>query len=113
MHEMAITQSIIDIALAEAQKVSARKITRINVIVGALSGAAIESIQFYFEYMAKGNAAEGAELDCKAVPASLKCGTCKNEFKPVGSAWICPQCQGVGLEISAGKDCYVESIEVE
>jgi hydrogenase nickel incorporation protein HypA/HybF len=97
MHEMAITQSIIDIALAEAQKVSARKITRINVIVGALSGAAIESIQFYFEYMAKGNAAEGAELDCKAVPASLKCA----------------QCQGVGLEISAGKDCYVESIEVE
>mgnify|MGYP002400645916 CR=1 FL=1 len=99
--------------LEEARKAGADKIRRINVNVGGLSGVESDCIHFYFDYMKNGNAAEGAELKCTPVPVQLKCRTCNHQFQPVDSAWICPGCQGISLEVLVGNECYVESIEVE
>jgi hydrogenase nickel incorporation protein HypA/HybF len=113
VHELAITQSILDIALKEADAAGANKITRVNVAIGELSGVVSDSVQFYFDFLTKGNAAEGAKLNFKMVPAVLKCRACSTEFTPQDSSWACPQCQGSGMAVIAGRDCFVESIEVE
>ena len=113
MHELAITQNILDIVLSEAKSAQANKVTRINLVIGELSGLVSDCVQFYFDFLKKGNAAEEATLNFKLVPAELRCRDCSNSFKPEDSAWICPNCKGTNLDVLSGRECYVESIEVE
>ena len=113
MHEFAITQSILDIVLDEAKAAQANKITKVNLIIGELSGVVSDSVQFYFDFLKKDNAAGEATLDFKLVPAQLKCRDCLTDFNPRDSLWICPNCQSASMEIISGRDCYIESIEVE
>ena len=113
MHELAVTENILNIALDEAKAAQAPKITKINLVVGELSGVVSESVQFYFDFLSKDSAAEEATLDFKVAPAQLRCRDCQTDFNPNDSAWICPNCQSSSIEIIAGRDCYIESIEVE
>ena len=113
MHELSITQSIMDIVLNHAKAAQAKKVTRINLMIGELSGVVSDSVQFYFDFLKKGNAAEEAILDFKLVPIELRCRDCQTTFHPDDSAWICPNCQGSSLDVIKGQESYIESIEVE
>ncbi len=113
VHELAITQNILDVVLSEAKAAQADKITRINLVIGELSGVVSESVQFYFDFLKKGNPAEEANIDFRLVPAELRCRDCHTNFNPRDSAWVCPNCQSTSLEVLSGRDCYIESIEVE
>lgn len=114
MHELAITQNIIDIAVEYAQPAGARHITVIHLVIGDLSSIVDDSVQFYFDFLAPGTMAEGAQLVFKRVPARYRCRACAHEFTPgQGLAWQCPACQEWGVEVLQGQEFYVESIEVE
>jgi len=113
MHELSITQSILDIVLNQAKAAQAKKVTRINLVIGELSGVVSDCVQFYFDFLKKGNAAEEATLDFKLVPIELRCRDCQTVFHPAGSAWVCPDCEGTSLEVIGGQESYIESIEVE
>ena len=113
MHELAITHNILNIALDEASAAHASKITRINLVIGELSGIVSDSVEFYFDFLKKDNIAEEAALDFKSVPAQLRCRDCQTDFSPQDSLWVCPKCQSASIEVVEGRDCYIESIEVE
>ena len=113
MHELDITQNILDIVLKEAKTAQANKITKINLVIGELSGIVSDCVQFYFDFLKKGNAAEEATIDFKLVPTELRCRDCLANFNPKDSAWICPNCQSTSLEVISGREFYVESIEVD
>jgi hydrogenase nickel incorporation protein HypA/HybF len=113
VHELAITQNILDIVLNEAKAAQANKVTKVNLVIGELSGIVSDCVQFYFDFLKKGNATEEAALDFKLVPAELRCRDCSTAFKPADSAWICPNCKGTNLDVISGRECYVASIEVE
>lgn len=113
VHELAITQNILDIVLNEAKSAQANKVTRINLVIGDLSGVVSDCVQFYFDFLRKGNAAEEATLDFKLVLAELRCRDCLTAFNPKDSAWVCPSCKGTNLDVISGRECYVASIEVE
>jgi hydrogenase nickel incorporation protein HypA/HybF len=113
MHELPVTQSILDIALNEAGTAQSKKIITIFLVIGELSGVSSECVQFYFDVLKKGNAAEKATLDFRHIPAKLKCRDCLTEFTLEDSYWLCPDCHGINIEVLAGKECYIESLEVE
>ena len=113
MHELAITQNILDIVLNEAKTAQANKITKINLVIGELSGIASDCVQFYFDFLKKDNAAEAATIDFRLVPTEMRCRDCLTSFNPKDPVWTCPNCQGTSLEVISGRECYVESIEVE
>jgi len=104
---------MMDIVLDQAKAANAKKVTRINVVIGEMSGVVSDCIQFYFDFLKKGNAAEEAILDFKLVPVELKCRECQTVFNPNGSAWVCPNCHCTNLAVIKGQESYVESIEVE
>jgi hydrogenase nickel incorporation protein HypA/HybF len=113
MHELSVTQSILDIVLNQAMASQAKKVTRINLVIGEMSGVVSDCVQFYFDFLKKGNVAEEAILDFKLVPVELRCRDCQTTFHPKESAWICPNCQSTSLEMVSGQESYIESIEVE
>jgi len=102
-----------DIVLNQAKAAKANKVTRINLVIGELSGVVSDSVQFYFDFLKKGNATEEAILDFKLVPIELCCRDCQTTFHPDDSAWICPNCRSTGLDVIKGQESYIESIEVE
>ena len=112
MHEYSITESVLTIALEKANEANAGKITRINLVVGELSGVVSECVQFYFDFISKDTIAAGAELSFEMKPTRIRCHKCQTEFSPNNSNWSCPDCQEVGIEIISGRECYMESIEV-
>ncbi len=113
MHELAITQSMLSIALEKAEEAQASRIKRINLIFGDLSGVADESVQFYFDTLSKDTIAAGASLSFQRMPLQLRCRVCSRVFSPDGPDWACPGCNGHQTEMISGSECRVDSIEVE
>lgn len=113
MHELSITQSILDIAIEQAKTAKVDKITKINLVIGELSGFVIDCVQFYFDLLKKDSIAEEAVLTFELVPAQLKCRQCLNTFTPGETLWICPYCQSQQVEILAGRELCLESLEAE
>jgi hydrogenase nickel incorporation protein HypA/HybF len=113
MHELSITQNMLDLVLEEAKKARAERVKRINLVIGEMSGVVDQSVEFYFEFLSKDTIARGATLSFRNVPTEVRCRSCGEVFNPKEFDWSCPKCQGSGAEITAGNELYVESIEVE
>lgn len=113
MHELTITRSMLDLVLEQAAKSEARRVGKINLVVGELCGYVEESVRFYFDFLGKGTIAEGADLRFQMVPAVARCRNCAREFNIKDFDWLCPGCGRSELEIIGGKELQVESIEVD
>ena len=113
MHELSITQSMLDLVLKQAEEAGAKEVRRINLVIGAMTGVVEECVQFYFKFLGQGTIAEGAVLAFTKVPTAARCQSCGKHFEVEEFAWACPHCGGNNLELTAGKELFVESIEVE
>ena len=113
MHELAITQSMFDLVLEQAEKARAKKVGKINLVIGEMTGVVGECVQFYFPFLSQGTIAEGATLCFIVVSTTARCRDCGQEFRLQEFDWNCPNCGGNSIEIIAGKELFVESIEVE
>jgi hydrogenase nickel incorporation protein HypA/HybF len=113
VHELAVTQNLLATVLQEAKSANAEKITVIYLVVGELSGVVGDCVQFYFDVLKMGTLAETAVINFKLVPSILKCRDCQSEFKPENEQWVCPECGKQSVEITGGRDCFIESMEVE
>ena len=99
MHEYSITESLLSLALEKANEAQAGKITRINLVLGELSGVVGECVQQYFEILGKDTIARGAILSFEAKPTTLKCRKCEKEFSPADYKWDCPDCRESSTKI--------------
>jgi hydrogenase nickel incorporation protein HypA/HybF len=113
MHELSITQNILTITLDNARKAEASKVSKVNVVIGEMSGIVGDCVDFYFKIISKDTPAAEAELAITNVPTLLKCRQCGNEYPASENNWTCPDCEKKDFEIIAGRDLYIESIEVE
>ena len=73
MHELSITQSMLEIVLQQAEKAKAKKVTKINLIIGEMTGVVSDSVQFYLDILTKDTIAEGAQVSFTLVPSQGKC----------------------------------------
>jgi hydrogenase nickel incorporation protein HypA/HybF len=113
MHELAVTESIISIAQRHAEQAGARRILRIELVIGELSSIVDDSVQFYFDYLAQNTLAAGAQLVFQRLPVTVCCTACGHSWQPAGGDWTCPQCGAARASVTGGREFYVASIEVE
>ena len=113
MHEFSITQSILSIALEKANTANASRVSKINLVIGELSGIVDECVEFYFDFLSKDTIAAQASLSFQHPPIRLRCRSCATVFSPDDLNWACPNCREQAIEIISGRECYVESVEVE
>ena len=113
MHELSVTEGILNAALDEARKCGASKIIQIKRVMGELSGIVPECVQEYFDLLGEDTAADGARLDFTVLPAMLCCRGCGNKFRMEHMRLRCPVCLSGKVNIIQGKEFYLESLEIE
>lgn len=113
MHELPITENILEIALRHAGKVNARHVKTIYLVIGQLASIVDDSVQFYWDIIAKDTIAEGATLSFKRLPATLQCQVCSLRFSPNQDDFSCPDCNSSNIKVVSGDEFYLEAIDIE
>jgi hydrogenase nickel incorporation protein HypA/HybF len=113
MHELAVTQSVLEIVLRHARLAGGTRVSAIHLVVGQLSSIVDDSVAFYWEFVARDTPAEGARLDFRRVPARFRCNACGCEFSLQEETRDCPGCANGSVRLIAGDEFSVESIEVD
>ena len=113
MHELPITESILEIALRHAQSVDATRIQNIYLVIGQLSTVVDESVQFYWGLVAEGTIAEEAKLQFRRITAEMECQECHHRYQPAEDDLGCAACGGVTVRVVAGDEFFVEAIDVD
>ena len=113
MHELTITQNILDIALNAASQQNARFIHTIRLRMGPFSGVVPECVQMYLDVLAKGTVAEGAKIEVTTVPLRVLCRDCGKEGEITRTHIQCPYCGSLHLKRLSGREFMVESLEVD
>ena len=113
MHEQSIVESLLALALENAEKEKASKILRIYLVVGELSGVVEEAVNFYFTLLSRDTIAAHASLFFMRTPVQVRCHNCSTVFDPENLDFHCPNCKGQQIEIIGGRELYIESMEVE
>ncbi|MFE3799775.1 hydrogenase maturation nickel metallochaperone HypA [Nocardia tengchongensis] len=108
MHEMAITQSVID---AIGEHAAGRKVHGVTLEVGALCAIVPDAMRFCFEVAAEGTVAEGAFLDIRIISGTARCRTCGSDFTLLDPVLLCP-CGSADVEVTAGRELRIRSMEV-
>ena len=110
MHEMSITQSMVEIC---QQHAAGRRVLAVTLEIGALSGVVPEAVEFCFDACSRDTCVEGASLMIERVPGTAWCRACAATV-PVGGYYDpCPACGAFGLEIRSGEELRVRELEIE
>ena len=112
MHEMAIAEGILDIALTHAHDNHAQRIERIHLLLGELSGVETEALTLAFRTLVRGTMAETAALTWTRIPLAGRCHYCGKERALRPQDYLCPDCGG-GMEFTHGREMRVDYIEME
>jgi hydrogenase nickel incorporation protein HypA/HybF len=113
MHELSVTESLLDLALSHAKQAQAAKVTGLNLVIGRLSSIVDDSVQFYWDIIAENTICQGAILNFDRRPAVLHCADCSTDFTIEKELTPCPSCGGFHTTIVSGEEFYLDSIEIE
>ena len=62
MHELGLTQRLLEVALERASHAGATRVTALHIEIGEESDVSAESIEFYWPQVSDGTQAHGAQL---------------------------------------------------
>ncbi|CAA9455663.1 MAG: hypothetical protein AVDCRST_MAG25-89 [uncultured Rubrobacteraceae bacterium] len=110
MHELSIAGYIVDVATRHAE---GRRVTKVYLKLGHLRQVVPSALSFGFELVAMGTTVEGAGLEIEKIPAAGLCCACASETRLDNFPLRCGACGGFELQIIAGEELYVESLEME
>jgi len=110
VHELSLSSAIVNTVVKHAH---GRRVTVVELRVGKLRQVIPDTLEFYFEFVARDTVCEGARLEQQVIDARLSCRGCGHEWKIEIPAFRCPACGGSDVEIATGNEFEVESITVE
>jgi hydrogenase nickel incorporation protein HypA/HybF len=108
MHELAITESLVDAVTA---RLPGQRVTCVRLEIGALSGVVAESVRFCFDLVTDGTCLEGAALEIAQPRAQCRCRDCGRDFEPDGPIALCP-CGGADVIVVTGQELKITSVQV-
>ena len=113
MHELAIAESVLDIAFGEMDRRAATRLNKVKLTIGELSGVVREALEFAFSVLKPDTRAADAEFEIEVVPLTAECSNCgPARCLLCDLDLICPTCGGV-LQITGGRDMKVEYLDID
>lgn len=116
MHELSVTEKILDIVVKHAEKNRVSRIVSITLHIGELSDLEKEWVQHYFDYLSEDTVAAGAELKIEKIPIVLKCNKCGETLRVCKDQLGGTDCPGCGISgdfsLVSGREYYIKKMEV-
>ena len=113
MHELALSQSIVDLIVECARKEGVHAVTRVTLEVGMAAGVEADALRFCFDVVAADTLARGAELAIETIALQARCRDCNCEFEPVRLVSSCPRCGSYAPLLLRGREFRVKSFDGE
>ena len=113
MHELALTEGILNIVSAEQKKSGFSRVLEIDLRIGEYSGVVQSCIEEFFPLVAKGTAAESAKLVLETVKAEFECVDCGFRGPIEEHTACCPNCRSTAIRMTSGREFFVDNLIVE
>jgi hydrogenase nickel incorporation protein HypA/HybF len=113
MHELSIATNIIEFAEEFAKEHQVKKLKRIELEIGQLSGIVLDSLKFALDFAVKNTVLEQAEIGITVIPGKAICNKCQTPFDIVHWSTVCPACQSMDFEILDGKEMQITSVFID
>ena len=114
MHELSIVQTLIEQVEQEVQRSGQEgQVTRLELVIGRLSGVNSDSIRFALQMLTPGTLLEAAEVHITEPKARCCCRACGARSEIDEFVVECPACGNADLFIEGGRDLILQSIELE
>ena len=113
MHEFSIALNIVDIAEEEVDRNNARKVEKIDLEIGRLSGVEIDSLKFVWEPAVKNTVLENAHRDILEIDGISECSDCQHTFSAEYLFNECPACGSMATIIKSGRELRVKSLTLK
>lgn len=113
MHEFSLAQSLVEQVTELVAREGAKRVIRVEVSIGAMSGVMKEPFEFCFPEAAKKTCLEGCELVVIEVPLTVLCADCGAQSTADTFDIHCAVCKCRNVKITAGKDFLLNSVEVD
>lgn len=117
MHELPVTEKILEIALKHAAQNGATRIYSITLRVGGLADLEDTWLQRYFDYLSRDTIAGGAMLVILHEGVRLRCSACKTVLETTKDEMQeqnCPHCGATqGFSILSGREYFIEEMTAQ
>jgi hydrogenase nickel incorporation protein HypA/HybF len=112
MHELSIVESLLSLALQNAEKANARRIVSIGLVVGDYTGVMEDAVNLYFGFSAKTRSPPALKSATRMF-RTIALPDCDLLFPLQKQDYVCPKCEGKRVEIVGGRELYIESMEID
>jgi hydrogenase nickel insertion protein HypA len=117
MHELAITQSLLEVVLGYAEENKATHVDAIFLRIGILRDIEPEWLKRYFAFTSRGTIAENAEILITIDRITCTCDKCGETYHPMTESLrdtriTCPDCGAFEYELVGGMEFLVQGIEI-
>ena len=114
MHELSYIIDIVNTVQEEIDNSKIKKIRKIIVDVGEMSGVVPFYLHKYFPEAVKGTKLNDTELETNLIEVQIKCEGCGTVYHPdKENRYKCPKCGERKGELMQGKGIQIRSLEVE
>lgn len=113
MHEYSIVQSLLESCEEHAKQNDAKKVTKVIVKIGVLSGVEPDLLQTAFDTFKEKTICDGAEFIINVQKVEILCKECNTKSTLEKHEFSCPSCQSRDIKVTDGEDMFLMSLELE
>lgn len=113
MHELSVCLALLDNVLSIAEERDARRVTRIELTVGPLSGIEIDLLENAWPIASAGTLADGADFVVEPVPVVVLCSRCGKESSVQSNRLVCGHCGAYQTRVVTGEEMILQRVELE
>lgn len=108
MHELGITQSIVE---ACCERAGDARVARVTVEIGCLCAVLPDAVRFCYDVCTQGTPLEGSTIEIIAVPGRGQCRDCGHDMVMLDWFTLCA-CGSANLECSGGQELRIKEMQV-
>jgi hydrogenase nickel incorporation protein HypA/HybF len=113
MHEYSIVQSLLNSCEENAKQNNSKKVSKVVVKIGVLSGVEPDLLQIAFDTFKENTMCHDAIFTINIQKVIINCKTCGKHSTLEKHEYCCPHCDGVNIDIIDGEDMYLMQLELD
>ena len=113
MHEYSVVQSLLESCEEHARANEAKKVTKVVVKIGVLSGVEPDLLQTAFDTFKEQTVCHDAQFIINHQKIVIECFDCNTKSILEKHEFCCPKCESVNIKVIDGEDMFLMSLEMD